>query len=96
MQINKLSQSNRTNSLNFGKLYNGYCISENILKTNNKALKKELNSISRLIRKEELHKAENVDIILQYTLYMLQLEHISKGEEKLWQMKTLVKRYPST
>ena len=67
MQINKLSQSNRTNSLNFGKLYNGYCISENILKTNNKALKKELNSISRLIRKEKLHKAENVDIILQYT-----------------------------
>lgn len=35
-------------------------------------------------------------IILQYTLYMLQLEYISKGEEKLWQMKTLVKRYPST
>ena len=26
-----------------------------------------MNSISRLIRKEELHKAENVDIILQYT-----------------------------
>lgn len=57
----------KTNSLNFGRLYNGYLVEENIIKPNNKMLKRELNSISRLIRKEKLHKVENVDIVLQYT-----------------------------
>ena len=67
MQINKLSQSNQTKSLNFGKLYNGHLVQVNILEPNNKILKKELDSVSRLIRKENLHKTKNVDIILQYT-----------------------------
>ena len=53
--------------MSFGKLYNGYLIKENIIKSNDSLLKKELNSISKLIRKENLHKKENVDIILQYT-----------------------------
>ena len=57
----------KIDSLNFGKLYNGYLVKENIIKQNNNTLKKELNSISRLIRKENLHKTENVDIVLQYT-----------------------------
>ena len=57
----------KTDSLNFEKLYNGYLVKENIIKPNNSTLKKELNSISKLIRKEDLHKKENVDIILQYT-----------------------------
>ena len=53
--------------ISFGKLYNGYLVKENIIKANDSLLKKELNSISRLIRKEKLHKKENVDIVLQYT-----------------------------
>ena len=53
--------------ISFVKLYNGYLVKENIIKANDSLLKKELNSISKLIRKENLHKKENVDIVLQYT-----------------------------
>ena len=57
---------NSIDSTNFGKLYTGYTIKKNIIEKNHKSLIAKKDKIARAIRKENLHKAENVDIILQY------------------------------
>ena len=57
---------NSIDSTNFGKLYTGYTIKKNIIEKNYKNLIAKKDKIARAIRKENLHKAENVDIILQY------------------------------
>ena len=57
---------NSIDSTNFGKLYTGYTIKKNIIEKNYKNLIANKDKIARAIRKENLHKDENVDIILQY------------------------------
>ena len=53
-------------NLSFGRLYKGWTVQENIVKKNDKPLISELNKVTKLIRKENLHKTKNVDIILQH------------------------------
>ena len=57
---------NTADSTNFQKLYMGYSIKENIIKKNDKKLLSEVNKIAKSIRKQNLHKAKNVDIVLQH------------------------------
>jgi len=55
----------KTHPTNFGRLYKGYTVNE-IIEKGDKQLKSEMNKVSRAIRKENLHKTKNVDILLQH------------------------------
>ena len=53
-------------STSFGRLYRGNTIKKEIMEKGDKEFVAEVNKISKAIRKENLHKSENVDIILQH------------------------------
>ncbi len=76
MQINKISNSNNS----FGRLYLSYGIREKIAHGDSKQFKKDVSSISRVIRQNDLHKRKHVDIILSYDVYGFKAIISSKKE----------------
>ena len=54
------------NSVNFGRLYRGNTIKKDIVEKNDKVLLTQVNRLEKALRKENLHKTKNVDVILQY------------------------------
>lgn len=54
------------NSINYTSLYRGGTIKQILSKKHSKKFETELRGVENSIRKKELHKKENVDIILNY------------------------------
>lgn len=60
-------QKNYNSDLSFGNLYTSPTLKKALKSNkNNKEFVQECNSIRRTIRKNQLHKKENVDIVLSY------------------------------
>ena len=65
MQVNKISNLNNS----FGRLYLSSEIEEKLSNGVSKNFKKELSSITNIIRQNNLHRKKYVDIILSYDQY---------------------------